>query len=151
MTFALHSSSQLVSVRGLRLWSICEHHLLPFSCDLFVGYVPGGRVIGLSKIARIAHRHAARLQIQERLVAGVADELERVVRVADVAVIGRGAHLCMLMRGVREPVAVVTSELRGRFRGDAELRRELFAVLRTADPARHAWPDDDSARRGHLP
>lgn len=135
VTFEHAGRSQLVSVCGIRVWSMCEHHLLPFSCDLLIGYVAGSRIIGLSKIVRIARRHAGRLQVQERMVTGIADDLQRVTRVADIAVVGRGAHTCMLMRGVEMPVSVLVVEMRGRFGDDSEIREEFLGLVGATAPS----------------
>ena len=122
------SADQLVIVRGLRVWSLCEHHLLPFWTDLSIGYVPAGRVLGLSKLARIAQEAAHRLQVQERMVRQIADRVSAATGSADVAVTGTGQHLCMIMRGVRMSGEYVTSDLRGVFRDDARTRAEFTAA-----------------------
>jgi GTP cyclohydrolase IA len=123
-------TDQLVVVTGIPVWSLCEHHLLPFRCEVSVGYLTGGRVIGLSKIARVAQRYAHRLQIQERMVHQIADEIEAIVGDSTgVAVIARGVHLCMVMRGVRTPGSMVTSVMRGRFMDSAELRQEFLSLV----------------------
>jgi len=127
-TFASDKVDQLIVVSGIRVWSLCEHHLLPFSCDLAMGYLSGERVLGLSKFARIAHKYARQLQMQERLVAQIADDL--LSRVGEnVAVVGAGEHLCATMRGVRTPALMTTSEMRGRFRDDATLRAEFMSLV----------------------
>lgn len=115
---------QMVAVSGVRVWSLCEHHLLPFWTDLTIAYIAQDRIIGLSKMARLAHGAAHRLQLQERVVADVADALAEVVGHDDVAVLGTGEHLCMTMRGIKTPGLFHTSVLRGAFR-DHAVRNEL--------------------------
>lgn len=116
-------ADQMVAVSGVRVWSLCEHHLLPFYADLTIGYIANGQVIGLSKMARMAHDAAHRLQLQERLVKDVADRLQSVVG-DDVAVLATGEHLCMTMRGIKTPALMHTSVLRGAFRRP-EVRAEF--------------------------
>lgn len=119
---------QLVVVSGLRVWSLCEHHLLPFWVDVSIAYLAGSQVMGLSKLARIAHKYAHRLQLQERLVANIADEVQAVSGTADVAVLASGVHLCMAMRGIRTPGTMTTSVMRGAFRDDASVRAEFLSL-----------------------
>jgi GTP cyclohydrolase I len=128
-TFEQIASDQLVIVGPMRVWSLCEHHLLPFWCDVTVAYIAGDQVLGLSKFARIAHKYAHRLQLQEQLTAQIADEVEQVTGSADVMVIGQGEHLCMSMRGIRTPAIMTSSVVRGRFRDLAALRAETLALL----------------------
>lgn len=129
VTFEAMRTDQLVVVTGLRVWSLCEHHLMPFHADVSIGVIAKDRVLGLSKYARIAHWHAHRLQMQERLVHGIADELERVTGTGDVAVIARGRHLCMEARGIRTSGAMVTAVMRGVFRERAEARAEFLSLV----------------------
>jgi GTP cyclohydrolase I len=112
----------------MRVWSYCEHHLVPFWCDLTTAYIARDRVLGLSKFARVAHKHAHRLQLQERLVHGMADELVKLTGSDDVAVLGRGEHLCMTARGIRTPAVMTSSALRGLFRTDPAARTELLRL-----------------------
>lgn len=127
-TFETVTADQMVVVRGIRVWSICEHHLLPFSCDVAVGYLTRERVLGLSKFARIAHVAAHRLQLQERLVEDVADAVEKAAGSPDVAVLATGEHLCLTMRGIRTPAVMVTSVTRGRFRDSDPTRAEFMEL-----------------------
>lgn len=122
--FEAPATDQMVIVSGMRVWSLCEHHLLPFWCDISVGYIAEGQVLGLSKFARIAHRHASRLQLQEKLVTDIADEVSALVG-ANVAVLGQGEHLCMTARGVRTPALMTSSAIRGVFR-DSAVRAEFL-------------------------
>jgi GTP cyclohydrolase I len=124
------ATDQFVGVGPMRVWSLCEHHLLPFWCDVTVGYIAGDHVLGLSKFARIAHQFAHRLQLQERLTHQIADEVERITRSPDVLVIGQGEHLCMSMRGIRTPAVMSSSVVRGRFRDLPALRAEALALLK---------------------
>jgi GTP cyclohydrolase I len=130
--FASVRTDQLVVLREVAVWSLCEHHLLPFSCTLTLGYLAESRVLGISKLVRLARRHAHALQVQERLVEGIARELQELVATRDVAVVGRGVHLCMAMRGVRAPAEMVTSALYGAFRDQTATRAEFFALAREA-------------------
>lgn len=125
---------QVVAVSGMRVWSLCEHHLLPFWCDLAVAYIPGETILGLSKFARIAHKYARQLQVQERLVTQIADHIKSITKVEDVAVLARGEHLCMTMRGARTPALMTSSSLGGRFRSDAALRAEFMALALAPKP-----------------
>ncbi len=119
------SSNQLIEVSGIRVWSLCEHHLLPFWCDISIAYIAQKQIVGLSKFARIAHKHAHRLQVQERLTAEIADTVQEVAESPDVAVRAGGEHLCMTMRGVRTPASMSTSVLRGEFEKSPDLLARL--------------------------
>jgi GTP cyclohydrolase I len=122
---------EMLVERDIPFYSLCEHHLLPFFGVAHVGYVPADRVIGLSKIARLIRARAARLQIQERLTAEIADGLDRLLAPVGVGVVIEAEHLCMTMRGVRSPGTVtVTSSLRGCLKEKPEARAEFFAICR---------------------
>lgn len=127
-TFASHATDQMVVVSGMRVWSICEHHLLPFWCEIAVGYITGARVLGLSKFARIAHRRAHALQVQERLVEQIADDVSLIAATPDVAVLARGEHLCMVMRGIQTPAIMTSSAMRGAFKENATTRAEFLRL-----------------------
>lgn len=127
VTFEAVSVDQLVVVKGLEVWSLCEHHLLPFRATIAVGYLAAERVLGLSKFGRIAQQAAHRLQLQERLVQEIADAVEAATGSNSVAVLAKGEHLCMSMRGIRMRAELVTSVMRGRFR-DSDLRSELLRL-----------------------
>ncbi len=124
------TTDQMVTVSGMRVWSLCEHHLLPFWCDVSIGYIAGEQVLGLSKFARIAHKYAHTLQLQERLCHQIADEITRIVGTEDVAVLARGRHLCMEMRGVRTPGLMSSSVMRGLFRDKNEARMEFLQLVK---------------------
>lgn len=122
-------SGQFVAVTGIQVWSICEHHLLPFSCTIGVGYLTHAQMLGLSKFGRIAQAHAHRLQVQERLVAEIADEIEEVTSSPDVAVVGHGEHLCMTMRGIRTSALMTSTTWRGAFQKDPNLQSQLLNLI----------------------
>lgn len=127
-TFETEVVDQLVAVSGIRVWSLCEHHLLPFWCDITIGYISSGRVLGLSKFGRIAHNRAHSLQIQERLVHEIADDVELLTGSPDIAVLATGEHLCMTMRGIKTPSLMRSSIMRGVFRTDNAARAELLSL-----------------------
>ena len=121
---------EMVVVRDIEFFSLCEHHLLPFIGKAHVGYLPKGRVIGLSKIPRIVDMYAHRLQVQERLTAEVADCIWNHLKPLGVAVVIRASHACMTARGVRTPgVGMTTSRMMGVFRDDERSRREVLALM----------------------
>jgi GTP cyclohydrolase I len=123
---------EMVMVRDIALTSMCEHHLVPFMGKAHVAYIPGtdGRVTGLSKIARLVDAYAKRPQVQERLTAQIADELERTLQPRGVLVVIEAEHLCMSMRGVRKPgSSTVTSAVRGLFRESAATRFEAMRFI----------------------
>lgn len=125
------TTNQMVVVTGMRVWSMCEHHLLPFWCDVSVGYIADDKVLGLSKFARIAHKYAHRLQIQEQLVHQIADEIEGCAGTPHVAVVAAGEHLCMSMRGIQTPAIMKSSIMRGLFFSDTRARAEFFSLCRS--------------------
>ncbi len=128
-SFTSSESDQLVVVSGIRVWSLCEHHLLPFWCDVAIGYLPCDKILGLSKFARIAHAAAHKLQVQERLTGEIADAVEALTGVGSVAVLCQGEHLCMQMRGVKSPATMTTSVMRGAFREISALRSEFLSLV----------------------
>lgn len=131
VTFESVQVDQMVVVKGIRVYSLCEHHLLPFWCDVSIGYITRGRVLGLSKLARVAHKYAHRLQIQERLVQQIADEIARLACTNDVAVLAEGVHMCMLMRGIKSEATMVTSAMYGTFRDKPACRTEFLNLVRS--------------------
>lgn len=130
VTFESVVTDQIVVVTIDQIWSLCEHHMLPFSCKVHIGYITEARVLGLSKFARIAQQHAHKLQIQERLVHDIADDVSVLTGSRDVAVYATGQHLCMLMRGIRTAGTMATSVMRGRFRENTSTRLEFFEMIR---------------------
>jgi len=128
--------SEMVMVRDMPLYSMCEHHLVPWVGKAHVAYIPGkdGRITGLSKLARLVEVYARRPQVQERLTTQIADTLEKVLKPRGVFVVIEAEHLCMTMRGVRAPGSVtVTSAVRGVFKSDARTRAEAMSLIRSTD------------------
>jgi GTP cyclohydrolase IA len=132
------SYDEMVIVRDIEFYSLCEHHMLPFIGRAHVAYMPAGKVIGLSKIPRIVDLFARRLQVQERMTRQIADELQLLVQPKGVAVVVEALHLCMMMRGVRKHDArMTTSAMHGAFRSNMATRQEfLDNIGRGADPLR---------------
>lgn len=123
-------SNEMIVVRDIEFYSLCEHHLLPFFGRAHVAYVPDRKIVGLSKMARLVDAYARRLQVQERMTAQIADELMRVIAPLGVAVVTEASHLCMMMRGVQKQGATtVTNAMRGVFRSDARTRQEFMSLL----------------------
>ena len=123
--------SEMVVVKGVEFYSMCEHHMLPFYGKMHVAYLPNQKVIGLSKIPRIVDMFARRLQVQERLTTDVAGAIETVLRPKGVAVVAEAIHLCMMMRGVEKQNSfAITSSLRGTFESDPKTRSEFIELIR---------------------
>ncbi len=123
-------TEDMVIVRNIELYSLCEHHLLPFIGKCHVGYLPQGKVIGLSKVARIVEMYSRRLQIQERLTKQIADAIQTAVDPRGVAVVVEAKHLCMMMRGVEKQNSVMTtSTMLGLFRERISTRSEFLNLL----------------------
>src|SRR6185436_343308 len=124
-------ASEIILVKDIELYSMCEHHLLPFIGRAHVAYIPNGKVIGLSKVARIVDVFARRLQIQENLTTQIAEALMDCLLPSGVAVVVEAKHLCMMMRGVEKQNSVMkTSCLLGTFKEDARTRSEFLALLK---------------------
>lgn len=123
-------NSEMVLVRDIELYSLCEHHLLPFIGKCHVAYLPAGKVIGLSKVARIVDVFARRLQIQENLTTQIANAIKTLTDAEGVGVVIEAKHMCMMMRGVEKQNSVMkTSSMLGAFRNDPATRAEFFALL----------------------
>ena len=124
------TSKDMVVVRDVEFFSLCEHHLLPFFGKAHVGYIPNGKVIGLSKIPRIIDMYARRLQVQERLTHQIADAIQDVLKPNGVAVVMEGRHMCMQMRGVEKQNSLATtSTMLGRFRESVRTRNEFMYLI----------------------
>jgi GTP cyclohydrolase I len=122
---------ELVILREIPFHSMCEHHFMPFHGQAHVGYLPNGRIVGLSKIARAVEIFARRPQVQERLTTQIGECIEQVLDARGVGVVIEAEHLCMTMRGIRKPGSkMVTSAMRGAFRSDANTRQEFLELIR---------------------
>jgi GTP cyclohydrolase IA len=124
-------ANEMVLVRDIDIFSSCEHHILPIIGRAHVAYIPNGKVIGLSKIARICEMYTRRLQVQERLTLQIADALQGLLKPQGVAVVIEATHMCMVMRGVQKPGSwTVTSAMRGVFAEDTRTREEFMNLVR---------------------
>lgn len=124
-----HDGSGMVIVKDIEFYSMCEHHILPFFGKICVGYLPKGKILGLSKLARIVDVYAKRLQVQERLTAQICREISEIIPNEGVIVACEGSHLCMKMRGVeKQDSMTVTFESSGKFNENPELRKEFMSV-----------------------
>lgn len=123
-------TKEMVVVRNIELYSICEHHLLPFIGKCHVGYLPNSKVLGLSKVARIVDVFARRLQIQEKLTKQIAETIQQYTGALGVAVVIEAQHLCMMMRGVEKQNSIMTtSYITGEFHDDTATRAEFFSLI----------------------
>src|SRR5690606_5974624 len=142
---ALFSSdnSEMVLVKNIELYSLCEHHILPFIGKAHVAYMPNGKVLGLSKVARIVDMFARRLQIQENLTREIAEAIESITDAAGEAVVIEAQHMCMMMRGVEtQNSTMVTSVMLGQFRSNPATRSESLSLIRCSTAILHrarAW------------
>ena len=122
---------EMVLIRDIDFYSMCEHHMVPFFGRAHVGYIPNGKVVGLSKIARTVEMFARRLQIQERLTAQIADTLGSVIQPQGVGVVIEAKHLCMMSRGIaKQNSFAITSSMRGSFESDSKTRAEFMELIR---------------------
>jgi len=135
---ALFSSSndEMVLVRDIEFYSMCEHHILPIVGRAHVAYIPDGKVVGLSKIPRVVNLFARRLQIQEQMTEQIADAISRAIEPKGVAVVIQARHMCMEMRGVQKiNSTTVTSALRGLFKSDMRTRNEFYDLINAHSPS----------------
>lgn len=124
-------NSEMVLVKDIELYSLCEHHLLPFIGKAHVAYLPNGKVLGLSKIARIVDMFARRLQIQENLTHQIADAIEEITGALGVAVVIEAKHMCMMMRGIeKQNSTMITSVMLGAFREKSTTRAEFLSLIK---------------------
>ena len=131
------NTDEMVLVRDIDLFSSCEHHILPILGRAHVAYIPNGKVIGLSKIARICEMYGRRLQVQERLTVQIADALQGLLKPQGVAVVVEATHMCMVMRGVQKPGSwTATSAMRGVFSDDARTRQEFMSLIQRSSQLR---------------
>jgi len=122
---------EMVIVKDIEMFSLCEHHMLPFFGKVHVAYIPNGKVVGLSKIPRLVDVFARRLQVQERMTVEIAETIQKVIQPQGVGVVVEARHLCMMMRGVeKQHSATVTSSMLGCFREEIETRNEFLSLIR---------------------
>ena len=130
------SNDEMVLVRDIEFYSMCEHHMLPIIGRAHVAYIPDGKVVGLSKIPRIVNVYARRLQIQEQMTEQIADAISQTIKPKGVAVVVHARHMCMEMRGVQKiNSTTVSSALRGLFKSDERTRNEFYNLINTPTPS----------------
>lgn len=123
--------SQMVLLKDIEFYSLCEHHLLPFFGKVHVAYIPDGEIVGISKLARLVEMYARRLQVQEQMTEQIANALEKNIKVKGVAVMVEGQHFCMMMRGVcKQDSKMVTTKLLGAFMDEPETRAEFYNMIK---------------------
>jgi GTP cyclohydrolase I len=127
---------EMVIVKDIEFYSLCEHHLLPFFGRVHVAYIPDGKVVGLSKIPRLVEMFSRRLQVQEKLTTQIAETLDLVLTPKGVAVVIEAVHLCMMMRGVaQQNSSAITSSIKGEFETDSKTRAEFMELIRHGRPS----------------
>lgn len=128
--FSAEGYDELIVCRDIAFFSMCEHHMLPFFGRCHVAYIPGEKIVGLSKMPRLVEVFARRLQVQERLTEQIADAMEEIIQPKGVGVVMQALHMCVAMRGVENPSAVTTTQsLRGVVKSDADIRREFLSSI----------------------
>lgn len=126
-----HEGSHMIVVKDIEFYSMCEHHILPFFGKVSIGYLPSGKIVGLSKLARIVNVYARRLQVQERFTAQLCEVVKKTLGAKGVIVVCEGEHMCMKMRGVeKQHASTTTMHYNGAFADDVSLRNEFFAAIR---------------------
>ena len=132
-TFDADEHKEMVIVRDINFYSHCEHHMVPFFGKAHIGYIPDGKVVGISKLCRLVECFARRLQIQERMTTQIANTIMEVLQPQGVIVVIEAEHMCMKMRGIKNPCAdTVTSAVRGVFKDEVEARQEFLTLMRKA-------------------
>ena len=129
--FSEEEHDEIVLLKDIPLYSVCEHHMVPFHGKACIGYIPNGKIVGLSKLARLVEVYSKRLQLQERLTSQVADSLMNIMKPLGVMVIIDAEHLCMSMRGIKKPShSTITSAVRGCFKDDKEVKNEFLSLVK---------------------
>jgi len=130
-TFSIEAKQELVIIRDITFYSFCEHHMLPFSGKVHIGYIPGnGKVLGASKLIRVTEVFSRRLQLQERMTSQIAEAIYKATGELGVGVVAYGRHLCMTARGVKNPTSeMITSSMKGAFMQDDRLRQEFLRLV----------------------
>ncbi len=129
-TFEDGACDELVVLKGIPMSSVCEHHMLPFVGIAHIGYIPNGRIVGISKLARLLEVFSRRLQVQERVTVQVTQALDEYLKPLGSACVIEASHLCMICRGVQKTATMVTSSLTGVFRDDPKARSEFLSIVR---------------------
>lgn len=126
--FPVHHSDEIVAVKNITIWSVCAHHLLPFSANVTIAYIANNEILGLSKFCRIAQVAAHKPTTQEQLVTDISEQVEMICGTSNLAVAATGFHLCMAMRGVKMPANMITSKTKGLFKTDPAIRSEWLQI-----------------------
>ncbi|AWI33832.1 GTP cyclohydrolase I FolE [Helicobacter apodemus] len=131
VVFSDGACNEMVILKAIEFYSVCEHHLLPFFGKISIGYIPDSKVVGISKLARLVEVYSRRLQIQEKMTTQIADTLMEVLQPKGVMVVAEAQHMCMIMRGVEKQNSImITSAIRGLFKSDIKTREEFMGHIR---------------------